>query len=103
MIRFAAFLASNQHTKAWSIRGHRQEWRTERTRSSHKSSGLGWRSESADLDRSHRNCVGHPPGQLAYRHARVMFRSAIRAASTIADNNKRTDVGGSGTPEGDTA
>ena len=28
---------------------------------------------------------------------------AIRAASTIADNNKRTDVGGSGTPEGDTA
>jgi hypothetical protein len=54
-------------------------------------------------DRSHRNCVGYPPDQSAYRRVVVMFRSATPAANTIADNNKKTDVGGSGTPEGDTA
>ncbi len=39
---------------------------------------------------------------VSRRRAAVMFHSAFPAASTIHDNNKRTDVGGSGTPEGDT-
>jgi hypothetical protein len=40
MIRFAAFLASNQRTKAWSIRGHRR--RGGRSAPAHPTKAVGW-------------------------------------------------------------